>query len=92
MPLSEREQRTLDEMEQALHLDDPTFAADVDLDHLRLHRWVIRGSVFLAGMVLLVIGAVLSMAVLTVGVVTSVIGFLVMAASPTVASGRWGDG
>ncbi len=92
MPLSEQEQRTLDDMEQALRLDDPRFATDVDLDHLRQHQWVIRGSVFLVGMVLLVIGAVLSMAVLTLGVATSVIGFLVMAASPTVASGQWGDG
>jgi hypothetical protein len=92
MPLSAREQRTLDEIEQALRLDDPAFAAQVDLDHLRMRRWVIRGSVFLAGMALLVVGAVLSLAVLTVGVATSVIGFLVMAASPTVASGRRGDG
>jgi len=87
MPLSENEQRTLDEMERALHVDDPAFSADVDLDRLQFRRLAIRFAVFLLGLVLLLAGAVMSAALLSVGVVTSVLGFLVMTASATPASG-----
>jgi len=92
MPLSKDDQRTLDEMERALRADDPTFAGHVDLDRVRLRRRVVPSAVFVVGLALLLTGAVLSLALVAVGVLTSVLGFLVMTASALVAPDSWHRG
>ena len=43
MPLSDKERQTLDDMEQALLLEDPEFVAGATIDRLRerrLWRWI----------------------------------------------------
>ena len=78
MPLSEDDQRRLDEIERALQRDDPKFAAGHSLERLRQRRLVAAGAVVLIGMVLLVVGLAVTQAALLVGVIISVTGFLTM--------------
>ena len=78
MPLSEDDQRRLDEIERALQRDDPKFAAGHSLDRFRQRRLVAAGAVVLIGMVLLVAGLAVTQATLPVGVIISVAGFLFM--------------
>ncbi len=78
MPLSEDDQRRLDEIERALQRDDPKFAAGHSLERLRQRRLVAAGAVVLIGMVLLVAGLAVTQAALLVGVIISVAGFLTM--------------
>jgi hypothetical protein len=78
MPLSEDEQRRLDEMERALQRDDPKFAAGQSIERIWLRRMVAAGSAVLIGMVLLVAGIITTQAILVLGVIVSVIGFLSM--------------
>ncbi len=78
MPLSEDDQRRLDEIERALQRDDPKFAAGHSLERLRQRRLVAAGAVVLIGMVLLVVGLAVTQAALPVGVIISVAGFLFM--------------
>ena len=85
MPLSEHEQRLLEQMERALHAEDPKFASALRGADPRNHyrRRVAKASVgFLAGIALLVTG------VMTEPVV-SVIGFVVMLASAFFALSSW---
>jgi len=67
MPLSEDEQRRLDEIERALHHDDPKFAARQTIDRVWLRRTVAAATAVLIGMVLLVVGLITTQAVLVVG-------------------------
>src|SRR6476620_2822061 len=76
MPLSEYEQRRLDEMERALQRDDPKFAAGHSIDRIWLRRMVAAGAAMLIGMVLLVAGMITTQAILVLGVIICVIGFL----------------
>ena len=78
MPLSEDDQRRLDEFERALLRDDPRFAALQSLGRLQRRRMVAAGAVALVGVVLLVVGLVVTQAALLVGVIVSVAGFLTM--------------
>lgn len=78
MPLSEGEQRRLDEIERALKLDDPKFAATITIDGFRRHRAIVCGSLFLVGMVVLVTGLVITDAALWAGVVVSLLGLVAM--------------
>jgi hypothetical protein len=78
MPLSEDDQRRLDEIERGLQRDDPKFASGHSLEQFRFRRMVAAGVVVLIGVVLLVVGLVLSNTAPVVGVVTSVAGFLIM--------------
>lgn len=62
MPLSEHEQRLLEQIEQALYAEDPKFASAVRSTDLRSHyrRRLFRGTVlFVVGVGLLVAGLVL---------------------------------
>ncbi|MGH3772637.1 MAG: DUF3040 domain-containing protein, partial [Pseudonocardiaceae bacterium] len=62
MPLSEHEQRLLDQIERALYAEDPKFASNVRGARMRSrpHRRRIQGTVLFAlGLVLLVVGVVL---------------------------------
>jgi len=77
VPLSDHEQRLLEQMEQALYAEDPKFASVLQGDDLRLRyrrRLVVAVLGFIAGLALLLVGV-------SSGVVFSVIGFLVMLAS-----------
>ena len=86
MPLSEHEQRLLEQMEQALYAEDPKFATALRGADPRTHyrRRVLWASVlFLAGIALLVTGAVATQPVV------SVLGFLVMLGSAFFALSSW---
>jgi Protein of unknown function (DUF3040) len=80
MPLSEHEQRMLDQIERALYQDDPKFANSVDERRIRRRRPVIAGIAFLVGLVALVSGVMLAQNEdrLALGIAASVVGFLVM--------------
>ncbi len=78
MPLSDHEQRLLEQMEQALYAEDPKFASVLQGDDLRLRyrrRLVFAVIGFLAGIVALMAGLVISVTVV------SVLGFVVMLVS-----------
>lgn len=82
MPLSEQEQRLLDQIERALYAEDPKFASSVRASDLRSHlRKRVRRStgLFLLGVVLLLAGV--ASKVWLVGV----LGFVVM-----LAAALWG--
>ncbi|MTD16523.1 DUF3040 domain-containing protein [Nakamurella sp. YIM 132087] len=81
MPLSEHEQRMLDEIERALYQDDPKFATSVNVTRLRRRRPILAGLAFLLGLVMLVVGVIASQSLLALGVIVSVVGFLVMVGS-----------
>jgi hypothetical protein len=73
VPLSEHEQRLLDQIEQALYAEDPKFASSVRSARKRSHP---RRSVVLAAL-----GVVVGLALVLVGLVTnfivlSVVGFV----------------
>ena len=78
MPLSEHEQRLLEQMERALYAEDPKFASSLRGKSPRSHfrRRVLMASVgFALGVVLLMTGLVAQM------VPVSVVGFLLMLGS-----------
>ena len=86
MPLSEHEQRLLDQIERALYAEDPKFASTVRSTDLRTHmrRRLRRAGVVLAlGFVLLVAGAV------TARPVVGVAGFVVMLGALVLALAAW---
>ena len=77
VPLSDNEQRLLEQMERALYAEDPKFATSLRGADPRTHhrRRVVKASVgFLAGIALLIVGLVTVWAV-------SIVGFLLMLAS-----------
>ncbi len=78
MPLSEHEQRMLDQIERALYEEDPKFATSVDVSRIRRRRPIAAAAVFVVGLVCLVVGVIATQNVLALGVVVSVVGFLVM--------------
>jgi len=88
MPLSEDEQRRLNEIERALYQDDPKFAAGQSLGRLRWRRLVAAASVVLIGMVLLIVGLVMTNSAPVVGVAVSVAGFLGMVSGAAMAIRR----
>ncbi|QTE30648.1 DUF3040 domain-containing protein [Pengzhenrongella sicca] len=76
MPLSEYEQRVLEQMERQLTSDDPRLANTLQsTGHRTVGRWVLAGSGFVVGMLVLVAGAAGSRLWL------GVIGFLLMFAA-----------
>ena len=89
MPLSEHEQRLLDQIERALYAEDPKFASTVRGGRLRkpTRRRRLQGmGVFALGLVLLVVGvAVRALWIADNFPVLSVIGFLVMLAGAVMA-------
>ena len=84
MPLSEDDQRKLDQIEQALTKDDPRFAETVNIDRWRRRRIVLAGASFTIGMVVLIVGLVITQAVLVLGVIISIAGALTMTAAAAV--------
>ena len=79
MPLSEHEQRLLDQIERALYAEDPKFASSVRGARLRpSRRRRIQGiALFVLGIALLVCGMLVPLKVFNVPVV-SVVGFPTM--------------
>ena len=78
VPLSEDEQRRLDEIERALQREDPKFAARQSIDRVRWRRMVAAVTIVLLGLLLLVVGLITTQATLVVGVIVSVTGFFAM--------------
>lgn len=78
MPLSEGEQRRLDEIEQALLTEDPSFASNIAIDQFRRHHVALAAIAFVIGMVALVVGLVVTDALLWIGVVIALIGLAAM--------------
>lgn len=86
MPLSDHEQRLLEQMEQALLAEDPKFATAMrgaDLRRRYRRRAVFAGLVFLVGVVMLMTGAV------TQVIALGVAGFVVMLGSAFYAVTSW---
>ncbi|MET7638860.1 DUF3040 domain-containing protein [Streptomyces sp. NPDC005438] len=85
MPLSEHEQRMLEQMERALYAEDPKFATALEGSELRTYT---RKRVYLA-----VVGFLVGIALLMVGVAqmiwVSVVGFLVMLGCAVLAVTGW---
>ena len=78
MPLSDHEQRLLDEIEQALYAEDPKFAASVRLARTRSRTRraaVLCGLGVAAGLALVLVGLITNLIVL------SVIGFVFVVAA-----------
>ncbi|MEV5955238.1 DUF3040 domain-containing protein [Streptomyces sp. NPDC051987] len=87
MPLSEHEQRMLEQMERALYAEDPKFATALEGNGLRTFT---RRRVYLA-----VVGFLVGIALLIAGMVAqqiiwvSVVGFLVMLGCAVLAVNGW---
>jgi Protein of unknown function (DUF3040) len=88
VPLSDHEQRLLEQIERALYAEDPKFASAVRATDLRTHyrRRLIRAAV----------GVVIGIGILLAGVVTQVyylvfgvVGFLVMFGSALYGVSSW---
>jgi hypothetical protein len=86
VPLSEEEQRLLEQMEQALSTEDPKFASTLRGSAMRARsrrRAALAAAGFLAGVAILMTGAVVKMTVV------AVIGFLAMLAAAYVFVSQW---
>jgi hypothetical protein len=78
VPLSEHEQRLLEQIEQALYAEDPKFASAVRAGRSRLHtrRWIIIATIgVLAGLAVVLVGLLAKLIVL------GVVGFVLIVAS-----------
>ena len=60
MALSEYEQRKLDEIQRALHRDDPGFADAINIGTEATARRTVAAPAFLVGLLVTVAGAVLA--------------------------------
>lgn len=81
MPLSDHEQKMLDQMEQALAAEDPKFASQMQgrsMARLQHRRWILGAVGLLAGLGLVLVGVNTTMWV-------GVAGFAVMVASAVYA-------
>ena len=86
MPLSEHEQRLLEQMERALYAEDPKFASTLrghDLRGRYRRRAVLGGFGVLVGLALLPVG------IAGKAVLISVVGFLIMLGSAFFAVSSW---
>ena len=79
MPLSEHEQRLLEQIERALYADDPKFASTVKSSNPRtwLRRRVVRSLLlFVLGLAVLIVGVAVNRPALTVSF--GIVGFALM--------------
>lgn len=86
MPLSEHEQRLLEQMERALHAEDPKFASTMRGADLRVRyrrRALLAAAAFILGIVALMAGAITEM------IAVGVAGFVVMLVSAWYAVTSW---
>jgi hypothetical protein len=88
VPLSEHEQRLLEQMERALVAEDPKFVSSLRGTDLRRHhrRRVAQAAIgFVLGVVLLFVGLISGGGVIAV----SVLGFVLMLSSAVFATTSW---
>jgi hypothetical protein len=81
VPLSEHEQRMLDQIESALYAEDPKFASTVRGGRIRVassKRRLQAAALFVLGLVLLIVGVAVDVLRLGDFPIVSVIGFVVM--------------
>ena len=81
MPLSDHEQRMLDQIESALYADDPKFASSVRGGTLRApsaRRRLQGAALFVIGLAMLVCGVAFKATMIGSFPILSVIGFLIM--------------
>jgi hypothetical protein len=81
VPLSEHEQRLLEQIEQALYAEDPKFAQSWRARDLRSHqraRIMRAAAVIVLGLGLLIAGVITQSSNTVLGVVLGVVGFLSM--------------
>ena len=81
MPLSDHEQRMLDQIESALYAEDPKFASSVRGAHLHApstRRRLQGAGLFVLGLAMLVAGVAIKATMIGGFPVLSVIGFVVM--------------
>lgn len=81
MPLSEHEQRMLDQIESALYAEDPKFASSVRGGNLRTpstRRRLQGAGLFVLGLAMLVAGVAFKATMIAGFPVLSVLGFIVM--------------
>lgn len=98
MPLSDHEQRMLDQIESALYAEDPKFASSVRGGNLRApsaRRRLQGAALFILGLAMLVSGVAFKATMIGSFPILSVIGFIVMfggvvfaITGPRVARGR----
>jgi hypothetical protein len=84
MPLSEHEQRLLDQIERALYAEDPKFASTVRSTDLRTHmrrRLRRAGAVFVVGFITMLFGIA--------NVAVGIAGFVVMLLALVLALSAW---
>lgn len=89
MPLSEYEQRVLDQMERALTSDDPRLATTMTSTRARSGlRWVVAGAAVVVGLLVLVLAVWLNQLLVGVlGFAVMFAGVLYAFASPKAAQG-----
>lgn len=90
MPLSEHEQRMLEQIEQQLYAEDPKFAHAVRSTNPQVHykRRIVKSAVgFVVGVGVLMAGLVINAGAATIAI--SVAGFLLMLASSLWALTSW---
>ncbi|MBW8481007.1 DUF3040 domain-containing protein [Actinomadura parmotrematis] len=90
MPLSDHEQRMLDQIEQSLYAEDPKFAHAVRSTNPQVHykRRIVKAALgFVVGVCALMAGLVINAGAVTIAV--SVAGFLLMVACCVWAVTSW---
>lgn len=86
MPLSEHEQRLLDQIERALYAEDPKFASTVRSTDLRTHmrrRLRRAGLLFSVGFITMLVGVISNL------IPVGVIGFVLMLLSMVIGLSAW---
>ena len=81
MPLSEHEQRMLDQIESALYAEDPKFASSIRGGSLRApstRRRLQGAALFVSGLAMLVSGVAFKATMIGTFPILSVVGFIVM--------------
>ncbi|MGV9826209.1 MULTISPECIES: DUF3040 domain-containing protein [unclassified Gordonia (in: high G+C Gram-positive bacteria)] len=92
MPLSEHEQRMLEQIESALYAEDPKFASSVKRRRLGRssgRRRLQAAAIFVVGLVLLIVGPLVGLTVGSLPII-SLVGFLIMFGAGLFA--LWGGG
>ncbi|MGA7690184.1 MAG: DUF3040 domain-containing protein [Jiangellales bacterium] len=92
MPLSENEQRMLEQMERALYAEDPKFATQLKGSDARTFyrkRLVVAGIGFSLGIVVLMAGAITAGSNTTLLIVLALVGFALMLASAWIGITSW---
>ena len=91
MPLSEHEQRLLDQIERALYQEDPKFASSVRATDLRTHmrRRLRRAALVLTLGFLLLLTGLIGFGGKAIGTVIGITGFIVMVGALLLAMSSW---